>query len=73
MAVELSSVLDIYQKEGNSKEFNINGGIGLVSSRLLVEGPIKKEKGSFLVGGRSSYAHLFLPLFDMIITHIFTI
>ena len=60
----LSSVLDIYQKEGNSKDFNVTGGIGLVSSRLLIEGPIKKEKISFLVGGRASYAHLFLPLFD---------
>ena len=60
----LSSVLDIYQKEGNSKEFNVTGGIGLVSSRLLIEGPIKEEKISFLIGGRSSYAHLFLPLFD---------
>jgi RecA/RadA recombinase len=61
----VSSVLDIYQKEGNSNEFQMNGGIGLVSSRLLAEGPIKKEKGSFLFGGRSSYAHLFLPLFDI--------
>ena len=60
----LSSVLDIYQKEGNSKEFNLTGGIGLVSSRLLAEGPIEKEKSSFLIGGRASYAHLFLPLFD---------
>ncbi|WNH07557.1 TonB-dependent receptor [Thalassobellus suaedae] len=60
----VSSVLDIYQKEGNSKEFHMNGGIGIVSSRLLAEGPIKKDKGSFLFGGRSSYAHLFLPLFD---------
>lgn len=60
----LSSVLDIYQKEGNSKEFKVTGGVGLVSSRLLIEGPIKEEKISFLVGGRSSYAHLFLPLFD---------
>ena len=60
----LSSVLDIYQKEGNSKEFKVTGGIGLISSRLLVEGPIKEEKVSFLIGGRSSYAHLFLPLFD---------
>jgi hypothetical protein len=60
----LSSVLDIYQKEGNSKEFNINGGIGLVSSRLLIEGPIEKEKSSFVVAGRASYAHLLLPLFD---------
>ena len=61
----VSSVLDIYQKEGNSNEFKINGGLGLVSSRLLVEGPLKKEKGAFLFGGRSSYAHLFLPLFDI--------
>ena len=61
----VSSVLDIYQKEGNSNEFHMNGGIGIVSSRLLVEGPLKKEKASFLLGGRSSYAHLFFPLFDL--------
>ncbi|WP_138433658.1 TonB-dependent receptor [Winogradskyella algicola] len=61
----VSSVLDIYQKEGNSSKFQMNGGIGLISSRLLAEGPIKKNKGSFLFGGRSSYAHLFLPLFDL--------
>ncbi|GAA3588823.1 TonB-dependent receptor [Flavivirga amylovorans] len=61
----VSSVLDMYQKEGNNKEFHMNGGIGIVSSRLLAEGPIKKEKGSFLFGGRSSYAHIFLPLFDI--------
>ena len=60
----LSAVLDIYQKEGNSKDYNITGGVGLVSSRLLIEGPLEKEKSSFLIGGRSSYAHLFLPLFD---------
>lgn len=60
----LSSVLDIYQKEGNSKEFHINGGIGLISSRLLAEGPISKDRGSFLVAGRASYAHLFLKLSD---------
>ncbi|PIF33402.1 outer membrane receptor protein involved in Fe transport [Flavobacterium sp. 9] len=57
-----SSVLDIYQKDGNSKEFHLNGGIGLVSSRLLAEGPLVKDKGSFLIGGRASYAHLFLKL-----------
>ncbi len=59
-----SSVLDIYQKDGNSKKFNLNGGIGLISSRLLAEGPIVKDKGSFLFGGRASYAHLFLKLTD---------
>lgn len=57
-----SSVLDIYQKDGSSKDFHMNGGIGLVSSRLLLEGPIVKDKGSFLIGGRGSYAHLFLKL-----------
>ncbi|WP_426096119.1 TonB-dependent receptor [Flavobacterium sp. DSR2-3-3] len=57
-----SSVLDIYQKDGNSKGFHINGGIGLISSRILAEGPLVKDKGSFLIGGRSSYAHLFLKL-----------
>lgn len=57
-----SSVLDIYQKDGNSKKFHMNGGIGLISSRLLAEGPLVKDKGSFLIGGRGSYAHLFLKL-----------
>ena len=61
----VSSVLDIYQKEGNSKEFHMSGGIGVVASRLLAEGPIEKNKGAFLIGGRASYAHLFLPLFDI--------
>lgn len=57
-----SSVLDIYQKDGNSTGFHMNGGIGLISSRLLAEGPIVKNKGSFIVAGRGSYAHLFLKL-----------
>lgn len=60
----ISSVLDIYQKDGNKREFHAMGGIGLIASRVLLEGPIKKDTASFLVGGRSSYAHLFLPLFD---------
>ncbi len=58
----VSSVLDVHQKDGNSKEFHVNGGIGLISSRLMVEGPIKKDKASFLVAGRSSYVNLFLKL-----------
>ncbi|GAB5401511.1 MAG: TonB-dependent receptor [Aureisphaera sp.] len=61
----VSSVLEIFQKEGNMKELKINGGIGAVASRLLAEGPIVKDKAAFLVGGRASYAHLFLPLFDI--------
>ena len=60
----LSSILDIYQKEGNKNDFHINGGIGLISSRILAEGPIVKDKGSFVVAGRGSYAHLFLKLID---------
>ena len=60
----VASVLNIYQKDGNSNALKSQGGIGLISSRLLLEGPIKKEKGSFLIGGRSSYAHLFLPLIE---------
>lgn len=58
----ISSVLDIYQKEGNNKSFHVNGGIGVISSRLLAEGPIVKEKSSFVVAGRASYAHLFLKM-----------
>ena len=61
----VSSVLDIYQKEGNKNEYKANGGVGLVASRLLLEGPLKKGVGSFLLGGRATYAHLFLPLFDV--------
>jgi hypothetical protein len=61
----VSSVLEIFQKEGNSKEFKMSGGIGAVASRLLAEGPIVKDKASFLIGGRASYAQLFLPIIDI--------
>jgi hypothetical protein len=61
----VSSVLDIYQRDGNKQKLSGTGGVGLVASRLLLEGPIVKDKASFLIGGRSSYAHLFLPLFDI--------
>ncbi|HLW39428.1 MAG TPA: TonB-dependent receptor, partial [Brumimicrobium sp.] len=57
-----SSVLDVRMKEGNNKKFEASGGIGLISSRLTVEGPIVKDKGSFIVSGRRSYADLFLKL-----------
>ena len=56
----VSSVLDVRQKDGNSKEFHLTGGIGAISSRLAAEGPMFNKKGSFLVAGRGSYAHLFL-------------
>ena len=51
----LSSVLDISMKEGNLKEFETDGGIGLISSKLTVQGPIKKDQMSFIVSGRRTY------------------
>ncbi|GAA4230746.1 TonB-dependent receptor [Postechiella marina] len=56
----VSSVLDVHQKDGNSKDFRLTGGVGFISSRLAAEGPAFKSKGSFLVAGRGSYAHLLL-------------
>jgi TonB dependent receptor/CarboxypepD_reg-like domain/TonB-dependent Receptor Plug Domain len=58
----LSSVLDVKMNDGNSKEFQASGGIGLISSRLNVEGPIEKDNGSFIVSARRTYADLFLKL-----------
>ena len=57
-----SSVLDVRQKDGNKKKFALTGGIGTVSTRLAIEGPLVKDRSSFLVAGRGSYAHLFLKL-----------
>lgn len=56
----LSSVLDVKMKEGNNQDYDVAGGIGLISSRLSVEGPIQKDKSSFIVSGRRTYADLFL-------------
>ncbi|MDA3953062.1 MAG: TonB-dependent receptor [Bacteroidales bacterium] len=58
----LSSLLDIRMKEGNQKEWHATGGLGLISSRLTIEGPIVKDKGSVLIAGRRTYADLFLLL-----------
>jgi len=58
----VSSVLDIRQKDGNSKKFGVTGGIGAVSSRLTLEGPTFKDKGSFILAGRASYAGIFLKM-----------
>ncbi len=60
----VSSVLDVRQKDGNNKGFHFNGGVGLISSRLLVEGPLKKDKASFLFAGRTSYVNIFLKAAD---------
>ena len=51
----LASILDVRMKDGNNKEFETTGGIGTIFSRLSFEGPIVKEKGSFIVSGRRSY------------------
>ncbi len=56
----LASVLDVKMKDGNDQNYNVSGGIGLISSRLSVEGPIQKEKSSFLISGRRTYADVFL-------------
>ncbi|MDJ1504789.1 TonB-dependent receptor [Xanthocytophaga agilis] len=58
----LSSLLDVRMKEGNNKKFGLSGGIGTISSRLTVEGPIQKDKSSFIISGRRSYADMFLKL-----------
>lgn len=56
----LSSVLDIKMNEGNDNQYKVKGGIGLISSRLSVEGPLQKDRSSFLITGRRTYADVFL-------------
>ena len=56
----LSSVLDIKMNDGNKKDYTVEGGIGLISSRLKVEGPFKQDKSSFMISGRRTYADAFL-------------
>ncbi len=58
----LSSLLDVRMKDGNANEFHGNGGIGLISSRLTLEGPVQKDKSSFILAGRRTYGDLFLKL-----------
>lgn len=58
----LSSVLDIRMRDGNMKKFEMAGGIGTISSRLTLGGPIVKDKGSVVLAGRRTYADVFLPL-----------
>ena len=58
----LSSVLDVRTRDGNNKKYAASGGIGLISSRLTLEGPIQKDKSSFIISARRSYADLFLKL-----------
>jgi hypothetical protein len=60
----LSSVLDIKMNDGNNQNFDVSGGVGLISAKLNVEGPIQKDKSSFLITGRRTYADVFLKLSD---------
>jgi len=61
---KLSSVIDIRMREGNRKDFHVTGGLGLISSRLTIEGPIVKDKGSFIVSGRRTYVDIFTSIFN---------
>jgi hypothetical protein len=58
----LSSVLDVRMKEGDMNQYKLSGGVGLISSRLTVEGPIQRGRSAFLFSGRRTYADLFLKL-----------
>ena len=59
---KISSVMEITTLDGNNQHFNVEGGLGLIASRLKVEGPIQKGKSSFMISGRRTYADLFLKL-----------
>ena len=56
----LSSVLDVKMKDGNNQDFNVNGGLGLIASRISIEGPLQKDNSSFIISGRRTYADAFL-------------
>jgi len=58
----LSSVLDVKMNEGNNQNYELSGGIGLISAKLNLEGPIQKNRSSFLLSGRRTYADVFVPL-----------
>ncbi|MDF3026494.1 MAG: TonB-dependent receptor plug [Fluviicola sp.] len=60
----LSSVLEVNMNEGNNKKFKVTGGLGLISSRLTFEGPIVKDKGSFIVSARRTYIDVFMKAFS---------
>jgi hypothetical protein len=60
----LSSILEVRTKDGNNKQFSGSGGIGSLASRIMVEGPIAKDKSSFIISARRSYQELFAPLIN---------
>ncbi len=59
----ISSVLEVKMNEGNTKQFKVKGGLGLISSRLTFEGPIVKDKGSFIVSARRTYIDVLMKSF----------
>ncbi|MBI3239676.1 MAG: TonB-dependent receptor, partial [Flavobacteriia bacterium] len=59
----LSSVLEVNMKEGNNKQFKVTGGLGLISSRITLEGPLKKDRGSFIVSARRTYLDVLMKAF----------
>ncbi len=59
----ISSVLEVKMNEGNSKQFKVKGGLGLISSRLTFEGPIVKDKGSFIISARRTYIDVLMKSF----------
>ena len=63
----MSSVLEVNMNEGNNKTFKVKGGIGAISSRITVEGPLKKDKGSFIVSGRKQQFLIPLLLLEQVI------
>src|SRR6218665_497547 len=60
----LSSVLDIKMNDGDNQHYGVSGGVGLISAKLNIEGPLQKDKSSFLITGRRTYADMFLKLSD---------
>lgn len=63
----LSSVIDINMKDGNKESYHVEGGIGVISSNLVVEGPIVKDKASFMLSGRTTYMDLLMvPLMKIV-------
>lgn len=58
----LSSVLDVKMNDGNNQKFGVSGGVGLIAARINVEGPIQKDKSSFLISARRTYADMFLKI-----------
>ena len=63
----IASILDIRMKEGNNKKLTVNGGIGSIFSRVSIEGPLKKDKASFMIAARRSYADVMAKIFTSVL------